>query len=142
MGLAQQMIRPRNRGYSLEVISDTLSITENGQYTNFGLTAFTAGTATKRTFWPHAIVCESVWFRLASNNLDALSVNAFVLENITGSVDAKTMVITDATGEFIQFLGDVSIPLNNSIALRWDSDSVGSIAIRAWGMRWRAVVLG
>jgi len=141
MGLAQQTIRPRNYGQYNEVKFDSLTSGDDANYSIWGQTSV-AGRTNRQIFFPYDIVIRRMWVSMLTNGLDALSTNTWTLELTSGDT-ALVIPLTDAspTGVSIEIVARVPVPANEFIAVRWNSDSVGSILFRSLGMCFTAVGL-
>jgi len=142
MGLAIQTVRPRNYGHLDEAKFDSLSISDNGEFTMIGQTAVASSAINRSMSFPYAVVIKRMWVVSSTNSLDASSVNTFTLV-VDGSDTTMIITITDssAVGAPLEDQRDILVPAGDSITVRWNSDSTGAWLYRTLGLTITAVGL-
>lgn len=141
MGMSQLVQRPRRKGQYSQMFNDGLSTVEDGDFISTTTIVVRPNEVSAGWMFPYPIVMERFWMNIVGNSLDGASINTLTLR--IGGVDTtKILTLTDASpvDEAIEAsAGDIAIPADTVIVLRWNSDSVGTCTCRGWGMIWRAV---
>jgi len=111
---------------------DTLNNLDNGDFT-FSEGSYAGNNVNQAGILTTAGVITKLSFRLQSNGLDALSTNSFTVF-LSLLATALTLAVDDTTGNGLFTIeGEVSYIDGASIAMRWLSDSTGTVQQRQVG---------